>query len=140
MNLKILLAHSSIIVSECGGKLLIRGTDLFPHGTQPLRQTNSLVRSVLYEHRLGPQPHPRLAVLPHDVQTRHDDASDPFAPVIPTLLDDGSDPLIEVVVEHWQCRLAYLQLCPIWHVEDIFHQLRDSLAAHPEELRLAVID
>lgn len=144
MNSEILLVHSSIIersiVSECRGKFEIVDTNLFPHSAQPLGQTDALVRPVLHEHGLGPQSHSRLAIFSYHIQTRYDDAPDPLAPVVPTLLDDGSDPLIEVVVEHRQCRLAYLQLCPIWHFEDIFHQLRDSFAAHPKKLRLTIIN
>lgn len=145
MNSKILRVHSSImerpIVSECGGKLEIRGTtNLFSHCAHPLRQTDTLVRPVLHEHGLGPQSHSRLAIFSYHIQTRHNNAPNPFAPVVPTLLHDGSDPLIEVVVEHRQGRLADFQLCPIWHFKDILHQLRDSFAAHPKKLRLAIIN
>ena len=139
-----LLVHSSVIegsiVSKCDEKLEIGSTDLFPHRPQPLRQTDALIRPVLHQHGLGPQSHSRLAVFSDYIQTWHDDAPYPFTPMVPALLDDGSYSLVEVVVEHRQCGLAYLQLCPIRHLEDIFHQLRDSFTAHPEELRLAVIN
>ena len=139
-----LLVHSSIversIISKCNKKLEMGSTDLFPHSPQPLRQTDALIRPILHEHGLGPQSHSRLAVFSNYIQTRHDDAPYPFTPMVPALLDDGSDSLVEVVVEHRQCSLAYLQLGPIRHLEDIFHQLRDSFTAHPEELRLAVIN
>lgn len=104
---------------------------LLPHHSQPLFQTHALIGLILDQHSLSPQPHARLAILPHDIKMRHDDAADPARSVITALFNDCPDPLVEIVLEHGEGLFADFDLGSIGDGKDVFDKLGDGVFAKP---------
>jgi len=60
--------------------------------------------------------------------------------VIPALLYNRPHPLVELIIQYRQRRLALFELILAREAKDIVNQRRDGVAADPEELVLTVVE
>lgn len=112
----------------------------FSQGPEELSAAHTLIRPILNQQSLRPQPQARLAILANQIQRRHNDAATALATMISALLDHSAHALVHLVIQDRQRSLALLKLVLVLNTKNVTNERGDRVPAEPEELRLTVVD